>query len=100
MSTEQIGVLSPTIRCSAHATSGNIKQMSSSQTMLVPDFVIFVERLLRNCALSGKSSSVLIDALEIMEMKSIKLIVWYLSKMAYITAAYIMWIFWFLSVMP
>ena len=60
-------------------------RMSSSQTMSVPQVVIFVERLqsiLKNFTLKGKSFSLLNDALEIMEMKPITLTVWCPTRMA------------------
>ena len=44
-STDQTGLLSPITRHSAPAANGNIKQMSSSQTMSVPEVVTFAERL-------------------------------------------------------
>lgn len=57
----------------------------SSQTMSVLKVVRFAEGLqpiLRNFTLSGKNSSMLNDALEIMEMKPIKLLVCCLTNMA------------------
>ena len=77
---EQIGLLSPTTRCSAHSASGSIKWMSSSQTMSVP-FAEGLQPILRNFTLSGKNSSVLNDTLEIMEMKPIKLMAWCPTRM-------------------
>ena len=83
--TEQIGLLPPMARWSAYSASGSIKWMSSSQTMSVPKVVTFAEGLqpiLRNFTLSGKNSSMLNDALEIMEMKPIKLMAWCPTRMA------------------
>ena len=57
----------------------------SSQTMSVLKVVRFAEGLqpiLRNFTLSGKNSSMLNDALEIMEMKPIKLMTWCPTRMA------------------
>ena len=85
MLTEEYGLLSPTTRCSAHAGTGTLKRISSSKTMSVPEVVTFVEGLhpiLRNFKLSGKSTSLLNDALEIMEMKPVKLMVWCPTRMA------------------
>ena len=85
MLTEECGLLSPTTRCSAHAGSGTLKRISSSKTMSVPEVVTFVEGLhpiLRNFKLSGKSTSLLNNALEIMEMKPVKLMVWCPTRMA------------------
>ena len=82
--TKQIGLLPPMTRCSAHSASGSIKWMSS-QTMSVLKVVRFAEALqpiLRNFTLSGKNSSMLNDALEIMEMKPIKLMTWCPTRMA------------------
>ena len=83
--TEQIGLLSPPTRCFAHAASGNIKQMSSSQPISMSEVVTFVERLqpiFKNFTFRATSSSLLNNALEIMEMKPIKIILWCPTKMA------------------
>ena len=73
------------MRCSTHAGSGSIKRMSSSKTMSVPEVVTFAEGLrliLRHFKLSGKSTSLLNDTLEIMEMKPIRLMIWCPTRMA------------------
>ena len=53
--------------------------------MLIPEVVIFADGLqpiLRKFTLSGKSSSLLNDALDIMETKTTKLMVWCTTTMA------------------
>ena len=88
--TENYGLLSPTTRCSGHAASGSIKRMATSKTMQVDAVVTFATGLkpvLKHFKLSGKSSSALNDALEVMEMKPLKAMFWCPTRMANILTA-------------
>ena len=70
--TTEIGLISPTTRCSGHAATGSIKRMASSETISVPEVVTFAGGLmpiLKHFQLSGNSTSLLNDALLAMEMK-------------------------------
>ena len=73
--TTEIGLLSPTTRCSGHAATGSIKRMPSSETMSVPEVVIFagvLRPILKHFQWRGKSTALLNDALLAMEMKPLK----------------------------
>ena len=73
------GLLSPTICCSAHAASGSIKRMAYSKTMQVEEVVTFTSGIcpiLQHFQLSGKSTSLLNDALQKMNMNEVKIITW------------------------
>ena len=83
--TTQIGLVSPTTRCSAHAASGSIRRLTTSKTMSVPEVVTFANGLkpiLKHFKLSGKSSALLQESLDILEMKSFKLMMWCPTRMA------------------
>ena len=82
--TEKLGLVSPTTRCSGHAASGCIKRMAASKTMQVDAVVTFASGLkpiLKHFKNSGKSSSALNEALEIMEMKPMKAMTWCPTRM-------------------
>lgn len=82
--TEKLGLVSPTTRCSGHAASGCIKRMATSKTMQVDAVVTFASGLkpiLKHFKSSGKSSSALNEALEIMEMKPMKAMTWCPTRM-------------------
>ena len=77
--TSDIGLLSPTTRCSAHAASGTMHQITTSKTMSIPEVVTFtsgIKPILKHFQLSGKSSALLQQCLEIMDMKPSKLMTW------------------------
>ena len=76
---ERIGLVTPAIRCVVHAMDGSIKRMTKSATYSVEEFKDFTTNLgpvLRHFKLSGKSTSLLNDALAILEMKPIHLMTW------------------------
>ena len=78
------GLISPGTICSGHSAVGSIRRMSTSKTMQVEAVVKFAEGIrpvLRHFQLSGKSSSLLNDALLIMEMKQLKTITWSPTRM-------------------
>ena len=82
--TQVFGLLSPGTICSGHSAVGSIRRMTTSKTMQVEAVVTFTEGIrpvLRHFQLSGKSSSILNDALEIMEMKPLKAVTWSPTRM-------------------
>ena len=77
--TSDIGLLLPTTRCSAYAASDTIHQITTSKTMSIPEVVTFtsgIKPILKHFQLSGKSSALLQQCLEIMDMKPFKLMTW------------------------
>ena len=83
--TSDIGLLSPTTRCSVHAASCTIRRITTSKTMSVPKVVTFasgIKPILKHFKLSGKSSELLQQCLEIMDMKPFKLMTWCPARMA------------------
>ena len=69
--TSHIGLLSPTTRCSAHAASCAIRWITTSKTMSVPEVVTFasgIKPILKHFKLSGKSSALMQQCLEIMHI--------------------------------
>ena len=83
--TSHIGLLSPTTQCSAQAANGTIRRITTSKTMSVPEVVTFtsgIKPILKHFKLSGKSSALLQQCLEIMDMKPFKLIIWCPTRMA------------------
>ena len=78
------GLLSPGTICSGHSAVGSIRRMTTSKTMQVEELVTFVEGIhpvLHHFQLSGKTSSILNNALEIMEMKLLKAVTWSPTRM-------------------
>ena len=81
---EVFGLLSPGTICSGHSAVGSIRRMTTSKTMQVDAVVKFVEGIrpvLRHFQLSGKSSSILNNAIEIMDMKPLKTVTWSPTRM-------------------
>ena len=82
--TNNIGLITPTTRCSGHAASGAMKRLTNSKTMAVDEVVTFTEGLgpiLKHFALSGKSTDSLREALKLMEMKPIRMMTWCPTRM-------------------
>ena len=87
---EKLGLLSPSTRCSVHAATGSLKRASTSKTMQVDELVTFaagIKPVLKHFKKSGKSSSLLNDALEIMDLKPMKAMVWCPTRMANLLTA-------------
>ena len=82
--TSHIGLLSTTTQCSAHAASGAIRWITTLKTMSVPEvtFTSGIKPILKHSKLSGKSSALLQQCLEIMDMKPFKLMTWCPTQMA------------------
>ena len=83
--TSYIGLLSPTTRCSAHAANGSISRTTTSKTMSVPEVVTFasgIKQVLKHFKLCGKSSALLQQCPEIMDMKPFKLMTCCPTRMA------------------
>ena len=88
--TEQIGILSPTARCSGHAAHGSIKRMAASKTMCVDEVVTYpnhIRPILKHFKNSGKSTSALNSALQIHEMKAVKTMTWCPTRMGNLLTA-------------
>ena len=63
---EQRGLLSPSIRCTSHASDGTIKRISTSKTRNVPQITEFLpafRTVMRHFQLRGKSLALLNEAL-------------------------------------
>ena len=77
--TNMFGFMSPSARCSSHAADGSVKRMSKSQTYSVEEVKVFVEHyrpILRHYQMSGKSTCILNDALQAMDMNQVHLMTW------------------------
>ena len=87
---ENLGLLSPCIRCVAHATDGTIKQMVNSRSMHVPEISEFLPSLrtiICHFQISGKSLDLLNEALHVLEMKSLHLMTFCPIQMSYLLTA-------------
>ena len=88
--TEYLGFLSPSIRCVVHAADGSVKRMTNSKTMNFLDLSEFIPTLkviLRHFQLSGKSTALLKEALEMMDMKTIHMMTYCPTRMSYLLTA-------------
>lgn len=84
---EKVGILSPRARCSAHAAHGSMRRMASSKTMSVQEVVEYatnIRPVLKHFKNSGKSLSILNDALKLLEMKPMKAMTWSPTRMGYL----------------
>ena len=84
---DKIGLLSPNTRCSAHAAHGSARRLATSKTMSVQEVVEYAINLrpvLKHFKNSGKSLSLLNDALQLLEMKSMKALTWCPTRMGYL----------------
>lgn len=85
-----LGILSPSLRCVVHAADGSIKRMTNSKTMnlqAVSDFLPALRSVLRHFQLSGKSTALLNEALDVLEMKSVHMMSFCPTRMSYILTA-------------
>ena len=80
---EQLGLLSPSIRCTSYAADGIIKRISTSKTRNVPAF----STVMCHFQLSRKSLALLNEALKVMDMKEVHLMTFYPTRMAYLLTA-------------
>lgn len=84
---DKIGLLSPNTRCSAHAAHGSARRLATSKTMSVQEVVEYTINLrpvLKHFKNSGKSLSLLNDALQLLEMKKLKALTWCPTRMGYL----------------
>ena len=84
---DKIGLLSPNTRCSAHAAHGSARRLATSKTMSVQEVVEYAINLrpvLKHFKNSGKSLSLLNDALQLLEMKKSKALTWCPTRMGYL----------------
>lgn len=87
---DELGLLSPSLRCVSHAADGTIKRMVNSKTMNVPEISEFLpsfRTILRHFQLSGKSTALLNEALDVLEMKSIHMMTFCPTRMSYLLSA-------------
>ena len=83
--TNMYGLVSPHCRCGVHAGEGSIRRMSKSETYSVAEVVTFLENyrpILRHYKLSGKSTCLLNNALEAMDMNPVHMMVWCPTRMS------------------
>ena len=87
--TRYLGFLSPSMRCVIHAADGSVKRMLNSRIMNFPDlseFIPTLKAILRHFQLSGKSTALLDEALE-MNMKTIHMMTYCPNRMSYLLTA-------------
>ena len=87
---ECFGFVTPNIRCTVHAADGSMKRLTNSKTMNVPEFSEFLppfKTILRHFQLSGKSTSLLNNALEVLDLKTIHMMTFCPTRMAYLLSA-------------
>ena len=83
--TNMFGFMSPSARCSSHAADGSVKRMSKSQTYSVEEVKVFVEHyrpILRHYQMSSRSTCILNNALQAMDMKQVHLMTWCPTRMS------------------
>ena len=84
---ENLGLLSPSIRCVAHAADGTIEQMVNSRSVHVPEiseFLPSLQTIIRHLQISGKSLDLLNEALYVLEMKPLHLMKFCPTRMSYL----------------
>ena len=82
-----IGLISPSARCSAHAAHGSMRRLAASKTMCVPEVVDYAAQIrpvLKHFKNSGKSMSILNEALKLLEMRAMKTMLWCPTRMGYL----------------
>ena len=83
---DYLGLLTPSIRCTVHAADGLIKRPTNSKTRNIQvksDILPNLYSVLRHFQLNGKSTHLLNEALESMEMKLIHLISFCPTRISY-----------------
>ena len=81
---DSIGILSPDARCSAHACHGSVRWLATSKTMCVQEVVDYATQIrpvLKHFKNSGKSHSLLNDAIKQLHMKPIRAMTWCPTRM-------------------
>lgn len=84
---EQLGILSSSIRCTSHAAIGTIKRISISQARNVPQITEFLPifcTVMHHFQLCRKSLALLNEALQVLDMKEIHLMTFCSTCMAYL----------------
>ena len=85
-----LGLLTPSIRCTVHAADGSIKCLTNSKTrnlQVISDFLPNLHSILRHFQSNGKSTHLLNEALELMEMKFMHVMSFCPTRMSYILTA-------------
>ena len=88
--TTLLGLLSPGMCCAVQAADGSIKRLTNAKTRSVPgvsEFLPSLRSILRHFQLSGRSTAMLNDALEGLDMKTTHVILFCLTRMPYILTA-------------
>ena len=84
------GLVSPSLRCVVHAADGSLKRLANSKTMNVPEISEFLppfRTILKHFQKSGKSTSLLNEALDQLDMKQLHLVSFCPTRMAYLLSA-------------
>ena len=84
--TEYFGLLSRSIRCVVHAADGPVKRMTNSKTINFPDlseFIPTLKAILRHFQLSGKSTALLNEVLEMKDIKTNHMMTYCPTRMSY-----------------
>ena len=87
MLVNNMGLLSPSTRCSAHAAHGSARRLATSKTMSVQEVVENATKLrpvLKHFKNSGKSLCLLNDMLKLLEIKQMKALTWCPTHMGYL----------------
>ena len=87
---EKYGMVSPNMRCAAHAADGCLKRLANSKTMCVvevSEFLPYFRKIMKHFALSGKSSSALNDTLAVLHMRKVHMITFCPTRMCYLLTA-------------
>ena len=83
-------LLSPSLCCAVHADDRSIKRLTNSKAMNVPEvseFLPALQSILRHFQLSGRSTAMLNDALEGLDMKTVHMMSFCPTRMSYILTA-------------
>ena len=81
---DSISILSPDARCSAHACHGSERRLATSKTMCVQEVVDYATQIRpvsKHFKNSGKSHSLLNDAIKQLQMKPIRAMTWCPTRM-------------------
>ena len=87
---DYIGLVTPSARCTSHAADGSMKRMTNSVRYCVEEVKEFVQNfrvILRHFKLSGKSTSLLNNALDLLEMKEVHMMTFCPTRMSYILSS-------------
>ena len=83
---ENLGLLSPSVRCISHAANGTTKWMVNSRSINVPEISKFLPpyQTICNFQISGKNLALLNEAMDVLEIKPLHLMIFCLTQMSYL----------------